>query len=103
MTKQWYAAMDLDELWEGEMDAVEVAGTNVLLLNLDGDVRAYHNRCPHQAWPLHEGDLDGQTLTCSRHLWEFNARTGHGINPDNCQLVSYPCKVEDGTIFVELG
>lgn len=103
VTGHWHAAMDVDDLWEGEMDAVEIAGASVLLVNLGGEVRAYRNRCPHQAWPLHEGDLDGDTLTCARHLWEFDAHTGRGINPDNSHLATYPCKVEDGTIFVELG
>jgi toluene monooxygenase system ferredoxin subunit len=103
MTGQWHAAMDLDDLWAGEMEAVELAGTSVLLVNIDGDVRAYRNRCPHQAWPLHEGDFDGGTITCSRHLWEFDADSGNGVNPENCQLTSYPCRIEGDTIFVELG
>jgi toluene monooxygenase system ferredoxin subunit len=103
MTDQWHEAMNLDDLWEGEMDAVDIAGTSVLLVNVDGDVRAYRNRCPHQASPLHEGDLDGDTITCARHLWEFDARSGQGVNPDNCRLVAYPCRVtDDGTIQVSL-
>jgi toluene monooxygenase system ferredoxin subunit len=103
MTEQWRAAMDLDDLWDGEMEAVDVAGTSVLLVNIDGDVRAYQNRCPHQASPLHEGDLDEGVITCARHLWEFDARSGKGVNPDNCRLVAYPCRVsDDGSIQVNL-
>ncbi len=60
---------------------------NVLLVNVDGQVRAYSNRCP-PGLALDEGDLDGETLTCARHLWEFNAGTGCGINPDNAQLTA---------------
>ncbi|MGW4524727.1 Rieske 2Fe-2S domain-containing protein [Amycolatopsis sp. NPDC004378] len=104
VTGQWQEAMQLDELWEGEMAGVEVGGEKVLLMNIDGDVRAYRNRCPHQAWALDEGDFDGETLTCSRHLWVFDARSGTGVNPDNCRLTSFPCRVDDdGTIRVDLG
>jgi toluene monooxygenase system ferredoxin subunit len=75
-----------------------------LLVNVDGTVRAYSNRCPHQASALDEGDLDGETLTCAKHLWEFNAVTGGGINPDDARLTSYDCQVgDDGTIYVDIG
>jgi toluene monooxygenase system ferredoxin subunit len=53
---------------------------------------------------LDEGDLDGETLTCARHLWEFNALTGSGINPAAAQLKGYGCEVrDDGTIYVDIG
>ncbi|MGE3288960.1 MAG: Rieske 2Fe-2S domain-containing protein [Pseudonocardia sp.] len=99
----WDRATDLDDLWEGDMAAVAVRGTSVLLLNVDGEIRAYRNRCPHQEWALDEGDFDGRVLTCSRHLWEFDALTGDGINPDNCRLTPVKCRVDDGTVFVQIG
>jgi toluene monooxygenase system ferredoxin subunit len=85
-------------------ELASVDGEAVLLVNLDGTVRAYSNRCPHQASALDEGDLDGETLTCAKHLWEFNAVTGRSINPDDAELKSYGCQVgDDGTIFVDIG
>lgn len=104
MTAHWRETINLDALWEGDMTAVMVDGEAVLLVNIDGTVRAYSNRCPHQASALDEGALDGETLICSTHLWEFNARTGRGINPDDAQLKSFACHVgEDGTIYVDIG
>ena len=103
-TARWRETINLDDLWEGEMTAVTVDGEVVLLVNLDGTVLAYSNRCPHQASALDEGDLDGETLTCAKHLWEFNAATGCGINPDDAQLTRFGCQVgEDGTIYVDIG
>jgi toluene monooxygenase system ferredoxin subunit len=101
---RWRETISLDDLWEGDMAGVEVDGVAVLLVNLDGDVRAYANRCPHQASALDAGDLDGETLTCATHLWEFSARTGLGLNPDNVRLAGYGCRVgDDGVIYVDLG
>jgi toluene monooxygenase system ferredoxin subunit len=103
-TARWRETINLDDLWEGDMTAVTVDGEAVLLVNIDGTVRAYSNRCPHQASALDEGDLDGETLTCAMHLWEFNAATGCGINPDNVQLTGFGCQVgEDGIIYVDIG
>ncbi|HWG65257.1 MAG TPA: Rieske 2Fe-2S domain-containing protein [Streptosporangiaceae bacterium] len=103
MTARWQEAINIDELWEGDMTSVVVEGVNVLLINLAGQVRAYSNECPHQSGPLDEGDLDGETLTCSRHLWEFNADTGCGVNPANAKLKTFSCKVgDDGMIWVDI-
>jgi toluene monooxygenase system ferredoxin subunit len=104
MTSQWRETLNIDELWDGDMAPVDVDGEKVLLVNVGGQVRAYSNRCPHQASALDEGDLDGETLTCAKHLWEFNAATGRGINPDSAQLKAFGCQVrDDGTICVDIG
>lgn len=100
--RTWSAALAEDELWEGDMAGVVVDGTSVLLMNVGGELRAYRNRCPHQEWALDEGEFEDGTLTCSRHLWEFDALSGHGINPADCALVSFPVKVEAGTIWVSV-
>jgi toluene monooxygenase system ferredoxin subunit len=103
-TGQWHAVMNVDDLWEDELESVDVEGTSVLLINLgDNQVKAYRNRCPHQDWPLVDGDLDGTKLTCAQHLWEFDVTSGKGVNPANCALVGYECKVdEDGTVQVRV-
>jgi toluene monooxygenase system ferredoxin subunit len=104
MTGCWRDTINLDELWEGDMTAVLVEGAPVLLVNVDGTVKAYANQCPHQASSLDQGDLDGETLTCGTHLWEFNAVTGAGINPGDTQLTGYGCRIgDDGTIYVDIG
>lgn len=102
-TMQWHETMHIDDLWEGDMAPVEVDGTKVLLVNVDGDVKAYLNRCPHQAWALDEGDFDGQTLTCIRHMWTFDVADGKGINPDDQCLKAFKCEVgPDGVIRVDV-
>jgi toluene monooxygenase system ferredoxin subunit len=104
MTAQWRQTINIENLWEGDMTVVAVAGEAVLLVNVDAQIHAYSNRCPHQASPLDEGDLDGTTLTCTKHMWEFDAATGCGINPTSAQLKAFSCKVEDdGTISVDIG
>ncbi len=99
-TPRWREAMELDDLWEGDLEGVEVDGHKLILVNVDGEVRAYRDRCPHQAWPLSDGDLEDEVLTCTNHLWEFDALTGAGINPADTALFSVPCKVEQGIICV---
>ena len=103
-TQQWHEVSHLDDLWEGDMASYDVEGTSVLLVNVDGEVFAYKNRCPHQEWALDDGDLEDNKLTCAQHLWEFDVCTGKGINPSSSELVRYECQVsDDGAISVSLG
>ena len=96
----WHPVMPEEDLWEGEIAAVEVAGTKVVLLNVAGEIRAYEDRCPHLGSQLSEGDLDGRILTCAMHLWEFDALTGKGTNPGNSQLTVLEARVSGGNIEV---
>ena len=98
----WHVVMEADDLWEGELTAAEVTGTMLVLMNVGGEVRVYLDRCPHLASRLSEGDLDGCTLTCAMHLWEFDALTGKGTNPGNSQLSVVQARVADGNIEVLL-
>ena len=98
----WHAVMAEDDLWEGELTGIEVAGKKLVLLNVDGEIRAFEDRCPHLSSRLSEGDIDGRTLTCAAHLWEFDVLTGKGTNPGNSQLTEFETRVTDRNIEVLL-
>ena len=90
------------ELWDGDMIARGVDGQDVLLIQLNGVVYAYANRCAHQGVALSEGRLDGHVLTCRAHHWQYDVRVGNGINPATACLRRFAVKVEDGTVFVDV-
>jgi toluene monooxygenase system ferredoxin subunit len=97
-------ACDLDEVWEGEMTQITVDGHEVLLIHLErGELRAFAARCPHQSWPLVEGELDGSVLVCGAHGWTFDARSGAGVNPADCALGRYAVEVRDDAIWIDVG
>ena len=97
----WTRVASTDDVWEGEMIGVEVAGFPVVLVNVDGDVFAYEDRCPHAATPLSNGRLEGGVLTCSAHEWVFDCRVGVGINPRGAVLRSIAVRVEEDAISVD--
>ncbi|WP_338051314.1 Rieske (2Fe-2S) protein [Pseudonocardia acidicola] len=99
----WLFAGTLDDVWEGEMCAVDLDGAEVLLCNLDGELFAYEDRCPHLANPLSQGDLSEGVLTCAAHEWQFDARSGHGVNPASVCLHRYPLRLDGDRIFVGVG
>jgi toluene monooxygenase system ferredoxin subunit len=95
------AAM-LDDVWCGEMCGVIVDGCRVLLVGVGADVRAFEDRCAHQAVRLSEGRLEGSEIVCRAHAWRYDADTGWGTNPRNVQLRSFPVRIDDGCILVDV-
>jgi toluene monooxygenase system ferredoxin subunit len=91
-----------DELWSGEMRPCTVAGRALVLIDCEGEVSAFLDRCAHQAFPLHRGRLVGTTLTCAAHEWQYDARTGAGINPQTVALRRYPVQVRDQDIWIDI-
>mgnify|MGYP006197854955 CR=1 FL=1 len=92
----------LDELWEGDMKEFSVKGRKVLVVHSEGgQVAGFAALCPHQAFPLINGKLEGTTLTCAAHMWEFDAVTGVGLNPSECSLRRYETRIEDGSIYLD--
>ena len=99
---EWVYAGTLDELWQGEMRTVTVDAVDVVLANINGEVFAYEDRCPHLANPLSKGLLDGHVLVCAAHEWAFDVRTGRGVNPVSVCLRRFPVRLEHDAILVNL-
>jgi toluene monooxygenase system ferredoxin subunit len=96
-------ACKTDDVWEGEFLEFTVDGRDVIVVHTEGGgFRAYDAQCPHQDQSLGEASLEGNVLTCPAHLWQFDVVTGEGVNPKNCKLTSYACKVEAESVFIDI-
>lgn len=92
-----------DELDDREPLAVEVGDHEVMVVKLDGEVRAYPARCPHHGGPLAEGLVHGDRLLCPWHQAVFDLKDGELLEPPALEcLPAFEVAVEDGEVFVEL-
>lgn len=96
------SVMPEDELWDGEMRGLVVAGQKILLLRVRGEIHAYQDRCAHLGVALSEGALADCILTCRAHHYTYDASTGAGINPKTTQLRVFEVVLRDGTIYVDV-
>jgi toluene monooxygenase system ferredoxin subunit len=94
-------AMRHEALWIGEMAGVDVGGHRVLLVNVEGTVCAYEDRCLHRALPLSQGRLLGKRLVCRAHEWTYDACTGRGVNPNGVALRRYPVRIAADNIEID--
>ncbi|OBH09384.1 (2Fe-2S)-binding protein [Mycobacterium sp. E1747] len=102
-TTEWTIVATADELWEGDIGEFYADDLPILLVHLrGGQLRAFAGSCPHAGFPLADGDVEGDVLTCSAHSWEFDLTTGAGLNPDNCRLRSYRVRRDGDCIAVSI-
>ena len=99
----WLPACPRADIADGDMLEVELpGGTPVLLLGVDGGVVAVCADCPHQATPLAEGTLEGTTLTCPLHEWDWDVTTGEPLDTAELPLPRYAVREDGGTIYVRM-
>jgi nitrite reductase/ring-hydroxylating ferredoxin subunit len=91
-----------DQLWDGEMECFHAGRTSILLLKINGQFYAFQGHCPHQGAALVEGELDGELLVCAAHRWQFDATTGQGVNPRSAQLKSFPVRVVERKVMIDV-
>jgi len=94
----------LTDLPEGTMQMLWVDGTEpVLVLNVDGVVRAVQGICSHEYFELDKGFLTDGSLTCALHLSRFDLESGEPLDPPaELPLAVYPVAVVNGRVTIEV-
>lgn len=69
----------------------------------DDHVFAINNSCPHKGGPLSQGIVYGDKVACPLHSWKISLVDGKAEEPDVGQTACYQVKVENGTVYLDLG
>jgi 3-phenylpropionate/trans-cinnamate dioxygenase ferredoxin component len=86
----------------GSRKTVELSdGRELALYNIDGELYAIENSCPHKGAPLVEGNLCNYIIECDSHGWQFDVRTGECLTVSDL-LPVYRVTVQDGLIKIEI-
>ena len=106
------------EIPPGSRKLVQVAGREIVVFNIAGEMFALSDKCPHKGGSLAHGKLTGavtsstpgtydyarrgEIVRCPWHGWEFDVRTGRSwCDPQRMRLMNYAVSVEPGTKLVE--
>jgi nitrite reductase/ring-hydroxylating ferredoxin subunit len=96
---EFIEAARLDQIPPGTGTTVKVAGQEVAIFNVDGDVYAIGDSCAHAGASLGAGRLNDRIVTCPGHGMRYDVTTGQVTN-DGFGVASYPAKVVDGKILI---
>ena len=98
----WESCATVDECPPGVGIERVIAGRIVAIFNVAGKFYALDGICPHQGGPLGQGQLQGPTVTCPWHGWQFDVTTGVSETISQVCQRCLPIKVEDGKLLVGL-
>ena len=92
----------VDDIPEGSGKTMQVGDKAIAIFNIKGEFYAIDNACLHRGGSLGDGFIDGSTVTCPLHGWQFDVATGQGVMPPSPGVKSYNIEVRSDDIFVEV-
>lgn len=99
----WKRVCAADEVTENSLKKFEVDGISVIIANYGDGFRAFPPLCPHMEEPLAaSGLMDGGRLTCSKHLWQWDLKTGDIVGAAEKPLLFYEVKKEGADLLAFL-
>jgi nitrite reductase/ring-hydroxylating ferredoxin subunit len=91
-----------DEIPEGGRKLVEVDGLSIGVFHHKGKWIALRNSCLHRGGPVCTGTLDGDTLTCPWHGYQYDVRDGHLYLDPSAHLARYPVEVREDGVYLRV-
>ena len=99
----WFEVDPGGEPASGSVAAVTVAGSELLIANVDGTLLAYRDACAQCGGALHEGVLAEGALRCPEcERSYFLPRAGRSMDDERLQLEPVPLLREQGRVKVAL-
>lgn len=95
---QWHDIVPTKGFRSGATRRVESDGRAVFVHRAKDEWRVWDSRCPHQGTDIAQLGLAGNNLTCPKHGWQFDIRTGACTAHGNEPLRQWPCRTEAGLL-----
>ena len=103
MNDSWMDVMALEDVFGGEVMAVNVQGKEIALYEVQGELYATDNLCTHGAARLSDGFLEGREIECPFHQGRFDVCTGKALcAPLTENIRVYPVRIENKRVFVNM-
>lgn len=101
----WIAVCGVNEIELEDVLRFDYAGrTFAIYRSPDDQYYATDGQCTHESVHLSGGLVMGHVIECPKHNGRFDYRTGQGKGAPVCiDLRTYPVKVENGKVFINLG
>ena len=96
----WHDVMATADLKSDEARRVECDGRGLFVYHDKKNWQVYDSRCPHQTTDIPHLALAGTTLTCPKHQWVFDIKTGNCIEKGNSPLKRLESRVVENRLQV---
>jgi nitrite reductase/ring-hydroxylating ferredoxin subunit/alkylhydroperoxidase/carboxymuconolactone decarboxylase family protein YurZ len=96
---EWRDIMASKDVKDGEVARAECQGRGLFVYRKGKTYKIYDSHCPHQSTNIPELAIEGTTLTCPKHEWQFDTHNGNCIKKGNTGLTSIESKVVKGRLL----
>lgn len=79
-----------------------VEGQQILIFNIEGELYAVDNTCPHAGASLYSGKLSGKVLQCPVHAMRFDVTNGCFAGGERQELRTFPVSREGSCALITL-
>ena len=102
---QWIAACATDDIDPEDVIPFDHGGNAYAIYRyLDGAYYATDGHCSHEQTLLCDGLVMGDVIECPKHNGRFDYTSGKALGaPVLVDLRTYPTKVIDGTVHIDVG
>jgi 3-phenylpropionate/trans-cinnamate dioxygenase ferredoxin component len=99
----WTRVAAADEVAEGEVVGVTVAGQQIALYRDKGEFLATSNVCTHQFALLSDGYFEDGCIECPLHQGSFDVRSGKALcAPVTEDIKVFPVRVDGDDLLADL-
>lgn len=103
MADNWIDAAALDAVPEGDVIGIRVAGKEIALYEVEGEIYATDNLCTHGAARMSDGFLEGREIECPLHQGRFDVCSGQALcAPLTENIRTYPVRIENLRVMLKL-
>jgi nitrite reductase/ring-hydroxylating ferredoxin subunit len=96
---RWHHVMASTAVEDGQVQRTACDGFGLFIYREKKKISVFDSRCPHQSTDIPELALQGSTLTCPKHQWEFDAKSGDCIKKGDSPLKRIESKVVKGRLL----
>ena len=95
----WHDVMAADDLPGGEVRRLDCDGQGLFVYHDKKNYQVYDSLCPHQSTNIPHLALEGTTLTCPKHEWVFDVKSGDCIKKGDSPLKRFESKLVKGRVL----
>jgi nitrite reductase (NADH) small subunit len=106
---QWQLACKVEDVPKDGGACALINGEQIAIYNFDrrGEWYATQNLCPHKQQMALSRGMIGTTanepkVACPFHKKTFSLQTGACLSGDEYQIKTYPIKIENGDVYIEI-
>lgn len=74
----------------------------IAIINLADEPMALDGECRHMRGLLLEGKIEGTTVTCPWHGWQYDLSTGQCLTVPWAHLRRYNCKIVNDWVMIDI-